>query len=150
LGWHPVAVVQYTFTHKQYIKQHIRQKQKQQNLLIKRSADRAPSLRGISWHLPYNWGKRHGKTSVRVAGHFTWRCKYGALLSATELPLKHFRIILNILYCWQWHYLNNTHRPYSCIFVAIMVTCTRHNVTLHIHCLSSYLKFNTITTVFAT
>jgi len=22
LGWHPVAVVQYTFTHKQYTKQH--------------------------------------------------------------------------------------------------------------------------------
>jgi hypothetical protein len=22
LGWHPVAVVQYTFTHKQYIEQH--------------------------------------------------------------------------------------------------------------------------------
>jgi uncharacterized integral membrane protein len=23
LGWHPVAVVQYTFTHKQYTEQHI-------------------------------------------------------------------------------------------------------------------------------
>ena len=28
---------------------------------------RAPSLRVIPWHLPYNWGKKHGKTSVRVA-----------------------------------------------------------------------------------
>jgi hypothetical protein len=27
LSWHPVAVVQYTFTHKQYIEQHNRQKQ---------------------------------------------------------------------------------------------------------------------------
>jgi len=25
LGWHPVAVVQYTFAHKQYIEQHNRQ-----------------------------------------------------------------------------------------------------------------------------
>jgi len=32
--------------HKQYIEQH--------NLLIRKSADRAPSLRGIPWRLPYN------------------------------------------------------------------------------------------------
>ena len=32
--------------HKQYIQQH--------NLLIRKSADRAPSLRGIPWRLPYN------------------------------------------------------------------------------------------------
>jgi len=25
--------------------------------LIRKSADRAPSLRVIPWHLPYNWGK---------------------------------------------------------------------------------------------
>jgi len=43
-----VAVVQYTFTHKQYIEQH--------NELGK-SAGRAPSLRIIPWYLPYNWGK---------------------------------------------------------------------------------------------
>jgi len=30
------------------------------------SADRAPTLRRIPWHLPYNWGKSR-KTSVRVA-----------------------------------------------------------------------------------
>jgi len=34
--------------HKQYIEKH--------NSLIRKSADRAPSLRGIPWHLPYNWG----------------------------------------------------------------------------------------------
>jgi len=55
-----VAAVQYTFTHKQYIEQH--------SSLIRKSADRAPSLRGIPWHLPCNWGKSTGKTSVRVAG----------------------------------------------------------------------------------
>jgi len=38
---------------KQYIEQH--------NSLIRKSACRAPSLRVIPWHSPYNWGK-HGKT----------------------------------------------------------------------------------------
>jgi len=44
-----VAVVQYTFTHKQYIEQH--------SSLIGKNADLAPSLRGIPWQLPYNWGE---------------------------------------------------------------------------------------------
>jgi len=41
-----VAVVQYTFTNKQYIEQHNRHKQyiEQHNSLIRKSADRAPSL----------------------------------------------------------------------------------------------------------
>jgi len=58
LGFHPVAVVQYTFTH-EYIQQHNRHKQyiEQDISLIRKSADRAPSLRCIPWHLPYNWGK---------------------------------------------------------------------------------------------
>ena len=43
---------------KQYIEQH--------NSVVRKSAD--PSLRGIPWHLPYNWGKSTEKTSVRVAG----------------------------------------------------------------------------------
>jgi len=46
LGRHPVAVVEYTCTKKQYIEQH--------NSLIRKTADRALSLRGIPWHLPYN------------------------------------------------------------------------------------------------
>jgi hypothetical protein len=46
--FHPVAVVQYTFTHKQYIEQYNRHKQyiEQNNSLIRKSADRARSLRG--------------------------------------------------------------------------------------------------------
>jgi len=56
-----VALVQYTFTHKQYTKQHNRHKQysyiEQQSSPISNSADRIPSLRGIPWYLPYNWGK---------------------------------------------------------------------------------------------
>jgi len=31
LGWHPVAVVQYTFTHKQYTEQHNETEYPQQN-----------------------------------------------------------------------------------------------------------------------
>ena len=51
-----MAVVQYTLTHKQYIGQHDRHKQyvEQHISLIRKGADRAPSLRGIPWHLPYN------------------------------------------------------------------------------------------------
>jgi len=54
-----VAVVQYTFTHKQYTEQHNRHKQyiEQHNSLIRKSAYSAPSLRVIPWYLPYNWGK---------------------------------------------------------------------------------------------
>jgi len=67
LDCHPVAVVQYTFTHKQYIEQHNRHKQYieqhkwQQNNTnnnVWKSADRAPSLLVIPWHLPYNCGKK--------------------------------------------------------------------------------------------
>jgi hypothetical protein len=56
------TVIQYTFTHKQYIEQNNRYKQyieqhnrhkqyiEQHSSLIRKSADRAPSLRGISWY----------------------------------------------------------------------------------------------------
>jgi len=46
-------------TQKQYIDQHNRNKQytEQHNSLIRKSAGRAPSLRGIPWHLPNSWGK---------------------------------------------------------------------------------------------
>jgi len=42
-----VAVVQYTFTHKTI----------HRTTQFRKSGARAPSLRGIPWHLPYNWGK---------------------------------------------------------------------------------------------
>jgi hypothetical protein len=40
----------------QYVEQHDRHKQyvEQHSSLIRKSADRAPSLRGIPWHLPYS------------------------------------------------------------------------------------------------
>jgi len=46
--------------HKQYIEQH--------SSLIRKSADRARSLRGIPWYLLLQLRKKQGKTSVRVAG----------------------------------------------------------------------------------
>jgi len=54
-----VAVGQYTFTRKQYTEQHSRHKQyiEQHSSLIRKSVDRAPSLRGIPWNLSYTWGK---------------------------------------------------------------------------------------------
>jgi len=59
-----VAVVQHTFTHKQYRERHNRHKQyvEQESSLIRKSADRAPSLRVILWHLPYNWEKSMEKS----------------------------------------------------------------------------------------
>jgi hypothetical protein len=62
LVWQPVAVVQYTFKHKQYIEQH--------SSLITKSAGLASPLRFIPWHLPYNWGISIEKPSVRVAGEY--------------------------------------------------------------------------------
>ena len=57
--------MQYTFTHKQYRERHNRHKEyvEQHSSLIRKSADRALSLRGRPWHLPYNWGKARGNLS---------------------------------------------------------------------------------------
>jgi hypothetical protein len=40
------TILRQHYRHKQYIEQH--------NSLIRKSADRSQSLRGIPWHLPYN------------------------------------------------------------------------------------------------
>jgi len=51
-------------TNKKYIGQHIidaKQYIEQHNSLIWKNADRVPSLRSITWHLPYNWRKSMGK-----------------------------------------------------------------------------------------
>jgi hypothetical protein len=37
LGWHPVAVVQYTFTHKQYTEQHNKTEYTEQNMYINKN-----------------------------------------------------------------------------------------------------------------
>jgi len=56
LGWHPVAVVQYTFTNKQ-TQNDTKQTIHRTTQKCWKSAGRASSLRIIPWHLPYNWGK---------------------------------------------------------------------------------------------
>ena len=53
MGSHPVAVVQYTYTHKQYRERH-KINNTYNNTKIRKSAGRAPSLRILLWHLPYN------------------------------------------------------------------------------------------------
>jgi len=94
-----VAVVQYTFTHKQYTEQHNRHKQyieqhnrhkqyieqhnrhkqyiEQHNSLIRKSADRAPSLRGIPWHLPYNWRKSTESPKSGLYSFFNLGARWG-------------------------------------------------------------------------
>jgi hypothetical protein len=74
MSWHPLTVVQCTFTHTQYTEYRGRNIHNNKKLNIHSnkklthigSAGLAASLRVIPWHLPYN-RKKHGKTSVRVA-----------------------------------------------------------------------------------
>jgi len=73
-----VTVVQYTFTHKKYVEQRNRHKQyiEQHSSLIRKSADRAPYLRGTPWHLPYKPysfmtnGTRRGDGSALRSGRY--------------------------------------------------------------------------------
>jgi hypothetical protein len=58
-----VAAVQYSFTHKQYIEQHNREKHyiEQHNSLIRKSADGAPALRVITLEFALQLRKSTGK-----------------------------------------------------------------------------------------
>jgi len=64
MGSHPVAVVQYTFTHKQYIEQH--------KTKIYRTSQKfeecgpCPVFAGFTLALALQLRKKHGKTSVSV------------------------------------------------------------------------------------
>jgi len=53
LGCHPMAVIQYTFTHKQYTERH-KTNNTQNNTAIWEIAGRAPSWLVLPWYLPYN------------------------------------------------------------------------------------------------
>jgi hypothetical protein len=46
----------YTYTHKQYTERH-KTNNKYNNTEIRKNVGRAPSLRVLPWHLPYNWVK---------------------------------------------------------------------------------------------
>jgi hypothetical protein len=61
-----VAVVQYTFTHKQHTERH--KINNAYNTKIRKIADRAPSA-GFTLAFALKTRKKHGKTSVRVAIH---------------------------------------------------------------------------------
>jgi hypothetical protein len=63
-----VAVVQYTYTLKQNRARH-KTKNTWNNTKTRKNEERAPSLWVLPWHLPYNCGKKHGRTSFRVAIH---------------------------------------------------------------------------------
>jgi hypothetical protein len=71
IGLSPVAEVQYTFTHKQYIERYKKTIHRTTQQFWK-SAGRAPSWLVKPWHLPYNRGKSTEKpqsgiiTPVRI------------------------------------------------------------------------------------
>jgi hypothetical protein len=71
-----VAVVQYTYTHKQYRERHKTNNTYNNNNKIRKSAGRAqeecwpcPVFAGFSLACALQLGKKHGKTSVRVDIH---------------------------------------------------------------------------------
>ena len=65
-----MAVVQYTFTNKQYIEQHNRHKQykEQQNSLMEEECGPCPVFARYTLAFALQLRKKHGKTSLRVAG----------------------------------------------------------------------------------
>jgi hypothetical protein len=63
-----VAVVQYTYTHKEYRERH--KTNNTNNTKIRKSAGRAPSLRVLPWHLSYNGGKSTEKPQSETNKHF--------------------------------------------------------------------------------
>jgi len=81
-----VAVVQYTYTHKQYKEQH--KTNNTYNTKIRKGAGHAPSLRVLPWHLPYNWGKIWKNLRCISLASFTRRSMYPHVLSNIEVPLK--------------------------------------------------------------
>jgi hypothetical protein len=122
-----VAVVQYTFTHKQCIEQLNRRKQyiEQHNSLIKKSADHAPSLRGIPWHLPYNWGKSTGENLSQGSRRMPV-CK--VYMSIGKRVHKHVYLVryAHISRCWLISYANDN---VACIWTA-RVSDSRHQEML--------------------
>jgi hypothetical protein len=79
IGWPPggscsvhiyTQTIQETSQNKQYIEQHKKHIEQHKKCIeqqkIRKSAGRASLLRVSPWHLPYNWGKSTGKTSVSM------------------------------------------------------------------------------------
>ena len=91
--------LQYTFTNKQYRERHktiLRTTQKiHRTTTTRKSVGRAPSLRVLPWHLPYNWGKSTEKPSVRVFPCFFLSCKANARVKP-DLCTETVKVIPNI------------------------------------------------------
>ena len=69
LGSHPVAVVQYTYTHTNSAENDTKQTIHTTTQKLGRVRAVPPSLRVLPWHFALQLRKKHGKTSVRVAIH---------------------------------------------------------------------------------
>jgi hypothetical protein len=67
LGWHPVAVVHYTFKHKQYIEQHSANNKKTTQTTNLEECGPCPVFASYALAFALQLGDKHGKTSVRVA-----------------------------------------------------------------------------------
>jgi hypothetical protein len=88
IRWH-----QYTFTHKQYTEyrgRNTHNSYKGKKITRKKlgsklgSAGRAPSLRVIPWHLPYNWGESTENPHSHSAGAFVQRAITKGVSVATD------------------------------------------------------------------
>jgi hypothetical protein len=66
LDSHPMAVAQYTFTHKQYTERH-KTNNTYSNTKILEECWPCPIFAGFTLAFTLQLGKKHGKTSVRVA-----------------------------------------------------------------------------------
>jgi len=66
MGSHPVAVVQYTFTHKQYTERH-ETNNALNNTKILEECGPCPVLAGFTLAFALQLRKKHGKPPVRVA-----------------------------------------------------------------------------------
>jgi hypothetical protein len=104
-----------------------------------KSAGRAPSLRVLPWHLPYNWGKKHGKpsvrvrktsvrvrTSVRVQYTFTTTPTHYKTLTNTYIKKPtHTHTLQNNTYCFslqQWLHESASMLRYSTLLVLLKFT----------------------------
>ena len=125
LVWHPVAVVQYTFTHKQYIEQHA----------IRKSAGRSSPLPVLLWHLPWKWGKSTEKSQSE------WNicCCY---LENTNNSFR-CRWTLNywfIMYAYVCMYLHIYVYMYVCMWVGVYI-CVFVCVFIYVYIIQVFLFY---------
>ena len=69
LGSHPVAVVQYTYTHKQYTERHKTNNTYTEQHKNEEECGQCPVFADFTLAFALQLRKKHGRTSVRVAIH---------------------------------------------------------------------------------